>query len=239
MVDHNTNYHHITTVIFDMDGTLIEHTWQLDQICETLFARFAEQLQPVSQAEFFDCFWSKSEDMWQMTVDGVLTGDIAAKYAYVNTLRTLGLDARLAEPMLTYWMELVLAEATPVDDVYTVLKAVRQKYVTGILTNGFTNLQRQKIKRYRLDEYVDFTVVSEEIGYHKPDKRAFLEALKLARQASPQETLYIGDNLAADIEGASVTGLTPIFINAKNDLDPPTGVLKIRRLSELLPLLGL
>jgi HAD superfamily hydrolase (TIGR01549 family) len=239
LVDNNIDYRHITTVIFDMDGTLIEHTWQLDQVCETLFARFAGQLQPVSQAEFFDCFWSKSEDMWHMVVDGVLDGDVAAKYAYANTLRTLGQDTTLAEPMLTYWMELVLAEATPFDDAYTVLQTVRQKYVTGILTNGFINLQRQKIERYRLADYVDFTLVSEEIGYHKPDKRAFLEALKLANRAEPHQALYIGDNLVADIEGALATGLTPIFINGSTDLEPPAGVLKIRRLSELLPVLGL
>ncbi|NJN93674.1 MAG: hypothetical protein HC875_06080 [Anaerolineales bacterium] len=79
----------ITTVIFDMDGTLIKHTWRLSQLTETLFARFAERLAPLTHDEFYDCFWPRNEDMWYMMVDGVLDGDTAARYSYANTLRAL------------------------------------------------------------------------------------------------------------------------------------------------------
>ncbi len=234
-----SDYSHITTIIFDMDGTLIEHTWQLSCLCEKLFEKFAKALAPVTQQEFFDCFWLKSADMWYMMVDGVLDGHTAARYGYANALRTLEQDVNLAEPMLNYWVELVLEEAIPFDDTFEVLNRVRQAYTTGILTNGFIHLQRQKIERYNLAEYVDFLLVSEEVGFHKPDKRIFWEALKMAGDVSPEETLYVGDNLEADIDGALGARLTPIFINVKDNLEPPDGVVKIKKLSELLTLLGL
>jgi putative hydrolase of the HAD superfamily len=232
-------FSHITTVIFDMDGTLIEHTWQLSKICAELFARFADDLFPVSQDEFFDCYWLKSHDMWHMMVDRLLPGEVAAKYAYVNTLRTLGLNPLLAEPMLNYWTEIVLEEAVPFEDTFTVLNALRPKYKTGILTNGYIGLQRKKIERHDLAAYVDFTLVSEEAGYHKPDPRVFIETLKLAGGALPQETLYIGDNLVTDVEGSQAAGITPILIDIKHQYDAPGGVLKISRLGDLLPLLNL
>jgi hypothetical protein len=97
------DYSHITTVIFDMDGTLIEHTWQLEQITQALFGRFAKALAPVTHDQFFEMFWTKNEDMWYMMVDGVLDGDTAVKYSYVNTLRALAQDPDLAEQMTTYW----------------------------------------------------------------------------------------------------------------------------------------
>jgi putative hydrolase of the HAD superfamily len=233
------SFRQVTTVIFDLDGTLIEHTWQLSRVCKALFSHFADDLTPVSQTEFFEVYWSKSEDMWYMMVDGVLDGAVAARYGYVNTLRTLGQDTDLAKPMLDYWIELVLHEAIPFDDTFAVLSAVNQKYRTGILTNGFINLQRRKIEKYDLASYVDFTLVSEEAGYHKPDRRAFLAALALAGEPAAAETLYIGDNLTADIEGALGAGLTPIFFDARDDKETPNGVLKITKLSELLPLLDL
>ena len=232
-----TDYSLITTVIFDMDGTLIKHTWQLSQITEALFARFADELAPITQAEFYDYYWPKTEDMWYMMVDGVLDGDTAAKYSYINTLRALGQDTALAGPMLAYWQELVLKEAIPFEDTYTVLEALREKFTTGILTNGFITLQRSKIERYDLASYVDFTLVSEEIGYHKPDRRAFFEALKKAGNPSPQQTLYVGDNLVTDIEGAQKADLIPILMSPHDGVNPPTGVVKIQRLRELLELL--
>jgi 5'-nucleotidase len=236
---HPIDFSHITTIIFDMDGTLIKHTWRLSQIADALFARFADVLDPVTQDEFFRSYWPKNEDMWYMMVDGVLAGDTAARYSFVNTLRALGQDTSLAQPMLNYWRELVLKEAILFEDTLTVLDALHGIYTTGILTNGFTILQRGKMNRHRLAESVDFTLVSQEAGYHKPDKRAFLKALQMAGEPYPEQTLFVGDNLVADIQGAQNAGLTPILMNPNNDLEPPIGVLKIQALSELLVLLRL
>ncbi|MFN8454541.1 MAG: HAD-IA family hydrolase [Anaerolineae bacterium] len=233
------NYDHITTIIFDMDGTLIKHTWQLSQLTQTLFARFAGLLTPLTHDEFFDCFWPKNEDMWYMMVAGAIDGDTAAKYSYFNTLRVLGKDTSLATTMVECWNELVLAEAMPFEDTFTVLEAVRRKYRVGLLTNGFTTLQRGKIKRHRLDERVDFTLVSEEAGYHKPDRRLFETALKLAGNVSPKQTLYVGDSWGADIEGALGAGLSPVFLCPAEDSRTASGVMTIQNLSELLGVLGL
>lgn len=233
------DYSGITTVIFDMDGTLIEHTWQLSQVTEALFARFAADLAPVTHDEFFDLFWHKNEDLWYMMVDGVIDGDTASRYSYINTLRALGQDISLGEEMLLAWRELVLAEALPFEDTFIVLEKVGQNYTTGILTNGFTTFQRSKIQRHNLARYVDFTLVSEEAGAHKPDRRIFLKALELAGCTLPAQAIYVGDNPAVDIEGALGAGLVPILMNPDDDLEPAPGVAKIKQLSELLVLLNL
>ncbi len=234
-----TDFSHVTTVIFDMDGTLINHTWRLEQITQALFDQFAADLAPVTHDEFYALFWPKNEDLWYMVVDGVLDGDTAARYSYVNTLRALGKNTVLAESMLAYWYELVLAEALPFDDTFEVLDAVRAKYATGILTNGFITLQRNKIKRHNLADYVDFVVISEETGYHKPDQRVFLATLKIAGDVPPEQALYVGDNLLTDIQGAKKAGLRPILFNPDDTVSSPEGVLKIRQLTELLSLLKL
>lgn len=233
------SFAHITTVIFDMDGTLIKHTWQLSRLTETLFARFAEPLAPLTHDAFFDCFWPKNEDMWYMMVAGVIDGDTAAKYSYFNTLRVLGKDTGLAGAMVECWNELVLAEAMPFEETFSVLERARRRYQVGILTNGFTTLQRGKIKRHHLDEWVDFTLVSEEAGYHKPDRRLFEAVLKLAGDVSPEQVLYVGDSWVADIEGARGAGLTPIYLCPAEDSSATSGVVTVQNLSELLRVLGL
>lgn len=233
------DFSQITTVIFDMDGTLIEHTWQLSRICSELFSRFADRLAPVTETEFFDCYWRKSTDLWFMMIDRIIDGETAARYGYINTLRALQQDVSLADSMLDAWQTLVLAEAVPFNDTYPVLEAVRQKFATGIVTNGFAHFQRQKIEKYQLANWVDFTLVSEEAGFHKPDPRIFAKALELAGRPQPQQTLYVGDSLEADVTGALAAGIIPIFFNVKNQVDPPIGVTSITTLAELLGLLKL
>lgn len=229
----------LTTVLFDMDGTLIRHSWSRREITQAFLAHFAEELAPITHDQFFETFWAKRQDMWHMLVDGILDGETATRYIYINTLRALKRDTTLAEAMANRWQALVLEEITPFAETFDVLKTVRTRYTTGIVTNGFARLQRAKLKQYNFADYVDFTLVSEETGYHKPDERLFREALQMAGETHPRQTLYIGDNLVADIQGAQQAGLTPIFINPADDLEPPAGVTKIRRLNELLRLLAL
>ncbi len=226
----------IKSILFDMDGTLIKHTWQYHEITTALFDAFAEKLAPFTGEQFYEVFWSKNFDMWYMMLDGVIDGDTAQVYSYINTLRHLKLDESLAPQMVDVWVQLVLKEAAPFDDTIHVLNTLREKYTLGIVTNGFATMQRAKIQHYNLAQHVDFTMVSEEIGYHKPDPRIFDAALKQAGDISPQQAIFIGDNLQTDIAGALNTGIHPVWI-AGNGYTPPDGVTVIERLSDLLPLL--
>ncbi len=64
-------------------------------------------------------------------------------------------------------------------------------------------------------------------------------ALTLADNAAPEQTLFVGDSLTADIHGAEGAGLTPIYLNIEGNGDSPPGIVTIRQLSELLTLLRL
>lgn len=229
----------ITAVLFDLDGTLIKHTWQLSQITAALFERFESELAPLTKAQFYDVYWSKNADLWYMMVDGVIDGETAQLYSYVNTLRALNKDTALAPKMAAHWVALVLAEATPFDDTSHILQLLRAHFTTGIITNGFTSLQRAKIERYQLAEAVDFCLISEEAGAHKPDVRIFEQALQQAGGIAAGQAVFVGDTLNSDIEGARRAGLQPIFMNPPDDQNPPDGVPKIQSLTELLELLPL
>ncbi|MFQ5577391.1 MAG: HAD family hydrolase [Anaerolineae bacterium] len=232
-----TNLTNLKAVLFDLDGTLIEHTWQLSQITQALFEKFAGDLAPLTCDEFYTVFWPKNADMWHMMADGVLDGDIAQQYSYANTLRALNKDPGLAAAMLNAWQELVLQEALPFDDTGPVLQTLRPHFTTGIVTNGFTSMQRAKISRHNLDRAVDFCLISEEAGCHKPQPRIFEKALQLAGNIAPHRAVLVGDTLTSDIEGALNAGLKAVFLNPRNDQTPPDGVPKITRLGDLLTLL--
>lgn len=98
------------------------------------------------------------------------------------------------------------------DDVLPALEHVRQSYRLGLLTNGASGLQREKIAGAGIGRYFDEIVISGDIGVGKPDPRIFQTMLsRLAVTAA--EAMMIGNSLRADIEGAYGVGMRTVWIN--------------------------
>jgi putative hydrolase of the HAD superfamily len=234
-------YGDIAAVLFDLDGTLIEHGRDLRDLCRETFDAFAEDLTPVTWDEFWETFWPKNHDTWYMMVDGVLAGDVARLYSFINTLRAFRADERLAGPMLQDWEDRIIAATCLFDDALPVIGRLRSAGLRlGIVTNGYTTMQIRKIRHHSLETRLDFVLVSEAVGVHKPDKAIFDLALARA-EAAAHQALFIGDTPSTDIQGARNAGLHALLMDPHGTWEGvrSDGITKIRRLSELLPLLGL
>lgn len=84
----------------------------------------------------------------------------------------------------------------------------------GIITNGPTDHQYQKITQLELENWVasENIIISQSIGYQKPDKKIF----QLAAQQfkfQPSETLYVGDSFENDVIGAYNGGWHSVWFN--------------------------
>jgi HAD superfamily hydrolase (TIGR01662 family) len=227
-----------------MDETLLRHDRDFRALVVDLHARFESGLNGAGVEKFGKAVWDKALDMWHMMFDGALPGSVARRYSIVNALRQLEADLDLADPMIAYWDELTVANTGMMPHAESILTRLREQGVrTGIVTNGYSEVQRLKINHHKLESMVDFVLVSEEARSHKPDVGIFNQAMKLA-DATPDSTAFIGDMPQTDIEGARAAGMHSILIDPKdshmNGLpahQQPT--YRIRCLSELFPLLGL
>ena len=105
---------------------------------------------------------------------------------------------------------------------------------TAILTNGWSPLQYLKIAR-ALD-YDGTILVSDELGFAKPDATAFaklVDVLDVERNAC----WYVGDNPKTDIAGAMSAGLYGVWFDGDGvtyPADAPPPDLCITSLGELL-----
>ena len=126
------------------------------------------------------------------------------------------------------------------DAVATVAALRRPGRRLGLVTNGPTDVQREKIALLGVAPLVDFILVSEEFGAWKPDPRIFREALRLAG-ADPAEAVFVGDSAEHDIAGARAASIPAVWVNRTgrpwSHPDPPPDheVVAVR---DLLPLLG-
>jgi putative hydrolase of the HAD superfamily len=82
------------------------------------------------------------------------------------------------------------------DDVKELLDYLKdRKFILGIITDGRSIQQRNKIKALNLDYYISGLVISEEFGCEKPN----LENYKFFEQKFPNSNFtYIGDNINKD-----------------------------------------
>jgi len=81
---------------------------------------------------------------------------------------------------------------------------------TGIITNGFSFLQKRKAEAHGLAERVRFVLTSEDAGAHKPDARIFARALATVGVAA-RDAWHVGDHRDNDIAGALNAGLGAVW----------------------------
>lgn len=99
----------------------------------------------------------------------------------------------------------------PLDDVEALVAGLREHYRVGLLTNGPRRAQRSKLETLGLTDAFDVVFVSGELPAGKPDRRAF-EALLTGLDVAPEELVYVGDDVGADIGGATAAGCRAIQV---------------------------
>jgi HAD superfamily hydrolase (TIGR01509 family) len=110
----------------------------------------------------------------------------------------------------------------------------RRGYLVGAVSNWSSELPNI-LKDLRLIDCLDSLVVSDQIGYHKPQPEIFRYALD-SLGVPAISTVHIGDDLQADVEGARQVGIKPIWLD-RNARDDITRSHRIQSLDELFNIL--
>jgi putative hydrolase of the HAD superfamily len=118
----------------------------------------------------------------------------------------------------------------------------RQSFKLGILSNApYHQGILLFLKNNNIAQYFDAISTSAEIGFCKPDKRAFEYILKKLA-SEPTQSVMVGDDLSNDINGAQQLGMKTIYVK-KDFIFPqntPTNVIpdsSVSDLPEILPIL--
>ena len=121
-------------------------------------------------------------------------------------------------------------------DTIPLMKALRTKSIEAvILTNGPSDGQRAKFKSLGLSRYIQQIYIGEEIGFSKPNPKAFAVVLRdLGVPAS--DALMVGDSIENDVNGAEQVGIKAVLIDRGNIHSGYAGT-KIGTLSEVIKLL--
>ena len=105
--------------------------------------------------------------------------------------------------------------------VLDLLKTLKKKEMhMGIITDGFADVQKSKIKALGIQEYIDKIVITDELGgvqCRKPNPIGFEKMLKML-DVKPQEMVYIGDNPNKDFAIKKYLPIVTVRVDVVNGI---------------------
>jgi putative hydrolase of the HAD superfamily len=159
----------------------------------------------------------------QLATRGVEQDDWIAAYVALNDLRIektevfarvghqFKLEAELSERMLADFDTSFRHYVVAVPGAIQLLVDARSAGLkVGIVTNGRDRFQRSKIEGLGLLPHTDCVVTSGAFGRKKPDPAIFQECLRMLGVAAT-ESVFVGDDLHADVEPASNLGMQAVW----------------------------
>ena len=209
----------IRAVFFDLYGTLLDYgnmsqawtDWFLSVY--NSFQKYGLSKTKVEFAKICDGFFERPEPPIEKDELTVFERRIKRLAREVNLDLYISDIKKTVESAIEAWHQYITLDP----DAYPILKKLKTNKILGLITN-FDHPPHiySYLAETELTDLFDVIVVSGEIGYKKPDKRIFQQALNQA-ELRPAQAAYIGDT-ADDIRGAKRAGLIPILIR-RNDIN--------------------
>jgi len=221
-------------LFFDLDRTLWDYRSNSEQTLKDLVKKYAPQLIEKFD-EFLTIFYDVNESLWMEYRNGRLSKEKLSTQRFIDSFKQLGFDAEpFAEELsVDYITESPNKTRLFPQTIETLEYLKNAGYRMYLLTNGFVEVQKVKIKDSKLEPFFERMITSEEAGYQKPHEKIFEFALTIVK-AEKADCLMIGDDLESDIEGARNFGIDTVFFNPAGLIHANTPTFEIRKLGELM-----
>ena len=228
-----TDLSNITTISFDVDGTLWDFErftrHALQQVLNELAQIDPEAAHSLSVDQMFTIRDQVHKQMWVRVNDL----DAIREESMRQALREVGRpNDSLGSHLTKIYFQRRDEARTLFPDARPVLELLARHFKLGLLSNG-----NSRSKVLGIEDLVSFEVFSQDHdAIDKPDPRIFEIAMHEAR-CQPHELLHVGDSWENDVLGASNSGATPVFFNRNATGQEPQSVFEIGSLAELSSLL--
>ena len=225
-------------LFFDLDHTLWDFDTNAKHALTDLFEEFElhQRVTPLFN-DFYEKYLVHNEILWDRYQKGFISAD---ELKWKRMWRTL-LDFKIGDELLAKGLSARFLEILPTKkNVFPYTMEIlgylsEKKYQLHLITNGFEKTQWSKLRNSGLDHFFTHVITSEASNSLKPKKEIFDYAMQKAG-ATLRESIMIGDNLDADIQGAMNAGMDSIFvnhINASTHLKPTFTVTHLNELEQI------
>ena len=224
------NKQQIKALYFDLDHTLWDFEANSALAFESLFKEYAIDL---DLNEFLAVYIPNNNVYWKLYREGKIDKETLRFERLKTVFDRLNYAASntLIDDMSDAYIQTLPEYNMLFDGAIEILTALKQHYALHVITNGFQDVQYFKMRNSGLLPFFDTVTDSSSVGVKKPDPKIFEHALKVGG-VFPHESIMIGDNLEADIEGALAIGMHGVHFMPL-EKKHPTHYIEIEKLHEL------
>lgn len=189
----------IKSIIFDLDGTLLDRNSSLYQFIVDQYERIIKGSKDINKDHYINRF---------IELDN--RGYVWKDKVYQELIQEFELSLDWNE-LLTDYINGFCKHAIPFPNTHEILRNLKkQGYKLGMITNGFGDFQSSNIQALGIQEYFDVILISEKEGLRKPDPAIFLRAADLMH-VLPEECVYVGDHPNNDVTASRNMGMKGIW----------------------------
>lgn len=217
-----------THLLFDLDNTLLDFTASSKEALK----EFAEIISVEYNESFLEIYHDYNHAAWAKFENGIIDSTQLRRERFELTAEYYGkkIDGLL---MNRKYLQQVVQHTFFIDGAISILEHFSPTHSLSILTNGLKEVQRPRLKSAEIFDYFDAIVVSDEIGFAKPDERYFEYAWNKLENPNKEKVIMIGDSPNSDILGAMNFGFKACLIDPTNKFPEANCDYRIEKLEEL------
>ena len=204
----------ISTILWDVDGTLLDFIAAEKAAIKTLFKEF--NLGQCSD-EMIKRYSEINKGYWQRLERGEITKQEVLLGRFKEFFESEGLDSSVAEEFNSLYQLRLGDTIVYHDNSLEIIRSLKGRVRQYVVSNGTVEAQSKKLRLSGLGELMDGIFLSEHIGVEKPNIEFFNKVFEEIGPADRSSIMIAGDSLTSDIQGGNNAGIVTCWYNPQGD----------------------
>ena len=202
-------------LLIDIDGTLLDYRQSEALGISAIMEHYGVTPTPELAAHYHDV----NQSFWEKYEKGEITRAQINEGRYPAFFGELGVevDPEVCEEI---YQNFVNNRLVPVEGAEDMLRYLSGKYLLYAAFNGYSDKQRERLRKAGMIFYFTDIFVSQETGSQKPQKEFFDYCFaRMPAGLKRDEVMIIGDGLTSDMRGGNNAGIHTCWLNAYGEVN--------------------